>query len=212
MDELYDEDYFERGIETGKSCYQNYRWMPEATMSMAMTMIDLLGIKKDDTILDYGCALGYLVKAFRLLHRNAWGVDVSEYAIRNIDPAVKPYCSRWPFPTHPQLIFDFGIAKDVFEHIYPEELFILLRTTLSVRKLFVVVPLGENGKYFATPNDFDVTHINCEDFYWWEKQFQLGGWSVLWFGNQIDGIKDSYYEKYPEGHGFYILEKDGENE
>lgn len=70
---MYDREYFEYGVETGKSNYQNYRWIPELTIPMAMTIIDLLGIKPNESVLDYGCAKGYLVKALRMLHRNAWG-------------------------------------------------------------------------------------------------------------------------------------------
>ena len=32
MNEEYDEDYFEHGEATGKSCYTNYRWMPTRTL------------------------------------------------------------------------------------------------------------------------------------------------------------------------------------
>ena len=72
---VYNESYFERGLESGLSLYQNYRWIPELTIPMAMTIIDFLGIKRHQTILDFGCAKGFLVKAFRLLYRSAYGVD-----------------------------------------------------------------------------------------------------------------------------------------
>ena len=88
----YDEDYFENGIKTGKSCYENYRWLPELTIPMAMTIIDLLKIQRFETVLDFGCAKGYLVKAFKLLYRNAFGVDASPYAIANCDSEVANRC------------------------------------------------------------------------------------------------------------------------
>ncbi len=83
--EEFDRDYFERGIASGKSLYENYRWIPELTIPMAMTYIDTLGLKKEDRILDFGCAKGYVVKALRMLHRKAWGCDVSDYAIESSD-------------------------------------------------------------------------------------------------------------------------------
>ena len=33
--EYFNEDYYERGAETGKSLYSHYRWMPELTIPMA---------------------------------------------------------------------------------------------------------------------------------------------------------------------------------
>ena len=206
--QVYNKDYYEHGIETGVSCYQNYRWLPELTISMAMTMIDHLGIKRGESILDFGCAKGFLVKAFRLLGREAVGVDISEYAIANCDPAVKDYCDfahmrlgKWPNRQH----FHYCIAKDVFEHILESE---LEATLLSIReqssKLFVVVPLGENGKYTAEPNNYDVTHITCKPLSWWDDKLTEAGWLVEERRYHLAGIKDSYYEVYPEGHGFLV--------
>ena len=206
----FDADYYECGIETGKSCYQSYRWMPEATMAMAMSIIDALDIKPRHTILDYGCAKGYLVKALRILHRKAWGVDISEYAISQVDKETNGYCTTLEkfnngcdFPTH----FDFCIAKDVFEHIPKEELCELLQN-INVDKMFVVVPLGDNGKYFAPANDLDVTHIICEDQWWWRRLFQENGWRVTSMNPVMKGVKDSYTEAYPSAHGFYFLDRD----
>ena len=211
--DIYDKDYFERGIETGKSCYQNYRWMPEATMAMAMTLIDLLDIRRGDTVLDYGCAKGFLVKALRLLGRDAWGVDISKYAIENVDSFVKSQCFLKPDPRwrwKPGYIlgefpdqFDFCIVKDVFEHIPEEE----IENTLSwiqAKVLFAIIPLGDNGKFRAPANNLDVTHVTCHDEDWWKLALSRR-WQLIDFDFGIEGIKDSYYEKYPEAHGFFTL-------
>ena len=88
----YDADYFERGLESGKSCYQNYRWVPELTIPMTMTIIDYLKIPRGAKILDYGCAKGYLVRSMELLGRPAWGLDTSPYAIENLHPNIGKCC------------------------------------------------------------------------------------------------------------------------
>ena len=60
---IYDKNYYECGIESGKSLYTNYRWMPELTIPMCSRMIEHLKISSRDKILDFGCAKGYSVKA-----------------------------------------------------------------------------------------------------------------------------------------------------
>ena len=206
---MFDRDYYERGIETGKSCYQNYRWMPEPTLSMAMAIVDALNLKPHHLILDYGCAKGYLVKALRILHRQAWGVDISLYALSQVDKEVNGYCATldklYKLSTFPQK-FTHCIAKDVFEHIPKEELSQIIRL-LPADKMFVVVPLGKKGKYIAPSNDLDPTHVICEDQYWWKNLFESNGWNVIGIQPLIKGIKDSYRELYPFAHGFYFLER-----
>ncbi len=213
--EVYNEDYFERGLQKGVSCYMNYRWLPELTIPMAMTIIDYLGIGREHTILDFGCAKGYLVKAFRLLYRQAWGVDVSEYAIQNVDPTVKEYCHLIEDPNdvnHYDFVlndWDFIIAKDVFEHISEEGMRWFL-DRMYAKRVFAVIPLGDNGNYRCPVNDCDATHQICADETWWVKFFQDNGkWIVDDYTLRIDGIKDHYYEKYPTAHGFFILKRRG---
>ncbi len=206
--EYYDRDYYERGLETGKSCYSNYRWMPEQTMSMAMTMIDFLGIRRGQTVLDYGCSKGYLVKAFNLLHRNAWGVDVSKYAIDNVDVQVKDRCfsSLAELESRFEGTFDFCIAKDVFEHVCAPDLNLLLRR-INAERMLSIVPLGSDGQYRAPANDLDSSHVICEDEGWWVELFKSSGWVVKNFTFRVSGIKESYYNNYPDAHGFFYVEK-----
>ena len=205
----FDEDYFERGIETGKSCYQNYRWIPELTIPLAMTMIDYLGIQREHTVLDFGCAKGYLVKALRLLYRQAWGIDISDYAIANLDPEIRDFCWNIDITRFPSLSpghTDFCIAKDVFEHI-PKEALPNAIKAINADTLFAVIPLGENGSFVAPANDMDETHMSCQPPDWWENIFSENGWIIRESTLRVDGIKDTYYEKYPEAHGFFTLER-----
>jgi GT2 family glycosyltransferase len=44
------------------------------------------------TLLDVGCNTGLLVEKLRDRDVEAWGIDNSEVAIDNVDPAVQPYC------------------------------------------------------------------------------------------------------------------------
>ena len=39
--QYFDEDYYERGAETGKSLYSHYRWMPELTIPMSVSYTHL---------------------------------------------------------------------------------------------------------------------------------------------------------------------------
>ncbi len=204
---IYDADYFERGIETGKSNFQNYRWLPELTIPMAMSIVDLLEIKRGEPVLDYGCAKGYLVKALRLLHRDAWGADISEYALRQADKDIARYLvnadilvKRWinKVPTHYKNV----VCKDVLEHIPFIDLTFLLKN-LDCEKLFAVIPLGNNGKYNAPANDRDATHIVCEPESWWLKLFRDCGWAPTFVSNRVDGIKD-HYADIPNAHLFCV--------
>lgn len=200
----YDEDYYERGIATGKSCYENYRWIPELTIPMAMTIIDLLRIERGATVLDFGCAKGFLVKALRMLYRDAWGVDYSDYAISKLDAEVKEFCG----PIQSLLRYDgfeYMIAKDVLEHIEKGKIndwLMILRE--KGKKLLAIIPLGENGKYRVPAYEKDITHRIKENENWWVETFAKAGWNVEWYGFRVAGIKDNW-AMYERGNGFYVL-------
>ena len=111
----YNKDYYENGLIKGISGYQNYRWIPELTIPMAYHLIQNLPISNNQRILDYGCAKGYLVKALRLLGFDAYGVDVSEYAIDNVDSDIRKFCSLIKKTSKKNLLYqgyDWMIAKD----------------------------------------------------------------------------------------------------
>ena len=200
LKDFFDRDYFEAGLETGKSCYQNYKWMPEETVSLAMRFIDHFNLSREDLILDYGCSKGYLVKAFRLLHRRAFGFDISEYAISQVPKEVKDFC--W---SDDLLIKNFKlcIAKDVFEHVPLLALQDLLVKNLKAEKLFAVIPLGEKGVYRSRVNNLDPSHIVCYSEMEWMKFFEdTKQWVIDDFSFSFEGLKEHHPK---ESHGFFTL-------
>lgn len=206
----YDEDYYERGIESGKSLYTNYRWIPELTIPMCATLNEQLGIERGESILDFGCAKGFIVKAMRLLGRDAYGVDVSEYAIEKVDGAVAKYVDLikvgGPIPVRCHTAqYDWGLAKDVLEHVsYDMISDVLAELARKCSRLFVAVPLGGNGKYVVDAYNRDVTHMIKEPLEWWtdilEKHFFTESASHTMYN-----IKENYRE-HKNGNGFFVLE------
>jgi hypothetical protein len=205
-DTLYDEDYFERGIQSGKSCYEHYRWIPELTIPMAHFIVSHLGLRPGDSVLDYGCAKGYTVRALRLLGIEAYGCDISEYALENIDPDTRPNC--WLVNTGlpvPFSMVEWILSKDVLEHMSESDLDKFLIQSLECGQAFHVIPLGDNGKFRIPEYSKDITHRLAKDEQWWIERFESHGWVVDRFSWAMTGIKENWTSRYPKGNGFFIL-------
>ena len=210
----YDEDYFERGPILGISGYQNYSWMPELTIRMAHKLVLELPIRPGQSVLDFGCAKGFLVKALRILDVDATGVDVSAYAIAHADGAVREHCRRIRDVHDPALFaghHDWMLAKDVFEHLVPEDLAALLqRARGHVDRIFIAVPLAaddESGKYIVAQYDQDVTHRIAKSMAWWTRLFEQQGWRVVRAAHVFPGCKENWTKAWPESNGFFVIER-----
>jgi cyclopropane fatty-acyl-phospholipid synthase-like methyltransferase len=159
MSEVFDSDYYLRGKETGKSNYSNYRFLPEETGAYAMHLRNHLFLSPHDTICDFGCARGYLVRVLRNMRMKAIGYDISKWATENCEPSVREYIFNH-FPCGLGF-FDWIHAKDVMEHIQLTELGkIIAQLSERVKKgIFLIVPLADkNGKYIYPPDELDPTH------------------------------------------------------
>lgn len=206
---VYDADYYLNGVKSGKSLYENYRWLPDLTLPIARVIAEHLGIRPRETVLDYGCARGYLVKAFRLHGIPAYGVDISEWAVENADPDVKDdlICGA-----HPSGHFDWFLAKDVLEHIEEADLEILVSEMLghSTSGCFVVVPLSrKKGERYVCPDyEKDVTHKIRWDIHTWIDLFARHnrGRFTMEASLRIRGIKDNYRD-WPDGNGFITMRR-----
>lgn len=203
----FTEDYFLRGKETGVSNFTNYRWMPDASVAWAVALKRFLGIQEGESVLDVGAARGYYCKALRMLGVEAYGYDVSVWAVENCHPDVKPFMS-----THLNgSDYDFIYAKDVAEHIPPEELIFLVKHLLTHarKKVFFIVPLAESkdGAYVHPKEELDKTHVN---------RWTLPDW-LAFFGKQTSSFVITGGYRYPwlkpgayeveQGYGFITLER-----
>lgn len=197
---MYDADYFLRGKETGKSLYENYRWLPDLTIPMVRAIIVHCDIWSSDHILDFGCARGYTVRAFRELGYDAFGYDISEWALENCDVAVKKYLRGGELLSCED--YEWIIAKDVLEHVpnvsdVLEELF-----SIAEEGIFVVVPLSmfDGQPYAVEDYEKDVTHIHRLSLASWVRLFLRPGWSVT-ASYAVPGVKDNYAD-HTYGNGF----------
>jgi predicted TPR repeat methyltransferase len=210
LSEFFDKDYYENGICTGKSCYVNYRWMPEITIKLAYNLIKHLNLNEHDTLLDYGCAKGYLVKALRILDVDAFGCDSSEYAISTVDTDVMDFC--YNVESKDNVInqnYDWLMTKDVLEHMTEADIDQLLtESSKKVKNMFHVIPLGiKNGKFIIQEYHDDPSHIQIQTEKWWTEKFNNHGWEVVSFSYKVNGIKSNWTEKYDKGNGFFTLKR-----
>jgi 2-polyprenyl-3-methyl-5-hydroxy-6-metoxy-1,4-benzoquinol methylase len=201
----YDSDYYLRGRESGKSLYEDYRWLPELTVPMVQAIDEHLDLSKRDVILDYGCARGYTVKAFReALGIECYGVDISEWAIANADESTKPYLSCTD-KIPPGM--DWIIAKDVLEHV-PNVADVITEMMESAKQgLFAVVPLSmiDGNPYVVESYEHDVTHIHRLCLSSWARMFMRPGWSVTG-SYMVRGVKGNY-AAFEWGNGFITAKR-----
>jgi len=80
----YGQMYFDGPREYGYGGYRyDGRWKP-----VAKDIVEHFGLEKGDRVLDVGCGKGFLVKDLLDLGIDAYGLDISEYALMNCEPEV----------------------------------------------------------------------------------------------------------------------------
>lgn len=158
---LYDRKYFEGG--RSKSNYGNYEESSRGpSLILANTLRDLFA---PETALEVGCAVGNTVKALRGLNIEAFGVDISEWAVTQ---ANVPFIRRLDFSKDGLAgEFDLVFCYDVVEHIPQERLSFAMKNLWKVTgKWLVIVPAMYPEGTTSDPNE--PTHLIFHDRQWWE--------------------------------------------
>jgi len=119
------------------------------------------------SVLDAGCAKGFLVEGFHSAGVEAWGRDISEYAIQNVHPSIKDYCAVGSIADPLPQKYDLIISIEVIEHMPLEE---------SIRAIENLCKHTDNILISSSPYDFkEVTHINVHPPDFWVRQFARFG-------------------------------------
>jgi len=116
----YGEDYFDGSRDVGYGGYRyDGRWV-----SVAKDIITQYCLKPGDRVLDVGCAKGFLVKDLLAEGIDAYGMDVSQYALMHCEPEVVGRlqigsAEILPFPDHS---FDVVLAINSLHNLKKPEL------------------------------------------------------------------------------------------
>lgn len=159
--DLYDARYFATGC--GRSYRRDEEWLSFFGSIADHIMRDI----RPSTVLDVGCAMGFLVEALRQRGAEAFGVDISEYAIRKAHPDIQPYC--WvgsmtdPFPQK----YDLIVCIEVLEHL-PHR-----KAEQAVENL---CRHSDDVLFSSNPLDYkEATHFNVQPPEYWAKLFARQG-------------------------------------
>lgn len=119
------------------------------------------------TVLDAGCAIGFLVEALRGRGVEAWGIDISEYAIEQVPETIRPFCWAGSVTDELERDYDLVVCIEVLEHLPPH-----------LAPIAVANFCGHtNGVLFsASPDGFrDPTHLNVQPTDYWVELFGRHG-------------------------------------
>ncbi len=121
-------------------------------------------------VLDAGCAKGFLVEALRDRGIEAYGIDLSEYAISEARRDIRQYCRVASLldPIHER--FDLIVCIEVLEHI-PEH--------LAPRVIANLCRSTDDILFSSTPDDFaEATHVNVRPQSYWNALFSEQGFDL----------------------------------
>jgi 2-polyprenyl-3-methyl-5-hydroxy-6-metoxy-1,4-benzoquinol methylase len=184
MKNIFSEQYF-KSVN-----YVNYLEREEKYKKLAKELMLFLEnaslINKSNSILDYGCAVGFLTKSiFDLGYKNIYGVDISDWAIKK----AKKYNLTFSKKINKQS--DIMIVLDVFEHMTDADIKKSLKKTnpnIIICRIPVCKNIGEN--FYLEVSRKDFTHINCKTKNEWKSFFKKNGYQFCLHLN-LNTIYDS---------------------
>lgn len=165
MNSKYNSYFFNEFYENngGGNYMDREQWTPLFN-KIADEIIELYNPK---TVLDAGCAMGYLVEALRDRGVEAYGFDISEYTIARVREDIKPYCFVHSIdealPENIPQKFDLIITIEVLEHLYPEKGKEAIQNLCNYTNTII---------FTSTPDDIeDCTHVNVQLLEYWARIF-----------------------------------------
>lgn len=115
------------------------------------------------TVLDAGCAIGFLVEALRDRGVDARGFDISDYAISQVPEQLKPYCTLGSVTDEIEGTYDLITCIEVLEHLPPAD---------AERALDNLSRRTDRILFSSSPDDDrEPTHVNLKPLEAWVGAF-----------------------------------------
>ncbi|MEA3346195.1 MAG: glycosyltransferase, partial [Chloroflexota bacterium] len=161
VSELYDACYFATGC--GRPYDRDEKWLRFFDAIAERIIRDI----QPSTVLDAGCAMGFLVEALRQRGVEAFGLDVSKYAIQNVHPDIQSYCWTGSVTDPLPRTYDLIVCIEVLEHLPPRE------AEQAVENL---CRHADDILFSSTPLDYkEPTHSNVQPPEYWAELFARHG-------------------------------------
>jgi hypothetical protein len=159
---IFDEYYYATGC--GRPYGRDPAWLD---------FFDKVGARIQSTIqpasvLDAGCAWGLLVEALRRRDVDAFGVDVSEFAVQKAHPDVRRFCWVGSLAEPLPGAYDLVVCIEVLEHMPPEQAGQAIGNLCSISRDIL---------FSSTPFDYkEATHFNVRPPEYWAEAFARQGY------------------------------------
>lgn len=157
----YDADYYKS--HCGEDYERGHGW-EETFGDYADRIIKEINPHKT---LDVGCAKGYMVEALRDRGVEAYGIDVSEYAVSEARKDIEPYC-RVQSVLHPlEEKYDLITCIEVLEHLDNKDI------PLAIQRM---CEAADDILFSSTPFDYtEESHVSVHAPEYWAEQFAYNG-------------------------------------
>lgn len=162
----YDRFYYQSygGIGGSREYRRDEHWLGFFGYIAERTVTDI----GPRTALDAGCAMGFLVEALRDRGVEAFGVDISEYALEQVREDIRPYCTLGsvtePFPHQS---YDLIFCIETLEHL----------PALEAERAVANICSHTNDVIFSsTPIHYkEASHLNVQPPEYWAELFARHG-------------------------------------
>lgn len=158
---VYDEIYYRSHCG---DCYERGHGWEQIFAGQAERIVKELTPKKT---LDVGCAVGYLVEGLRDRGVDAWGIDISDYAISKVREDIKPYCNIGSAVDEITEKYDLITCIEVMEHLKPEEYNKAIENMCKATDTIL---------FSSTPFDYnEESHYSINNSGYWSRIFAYNG-------------------------------------
>jgi Methyltransferase domain len=159
--ELFNEYYYRHGC--GRPYERTPEWL-EFFDRIAERIVREIG---PHTALDAGCAMGFLVEGLRARGVEAFGIDISEYALSQVRPDLQPFCQPGSITDPLPRRYDLVMCIEVLEHLPPQD---------GDQAIANLCQASDDILFSSTPFDFrEATHFNVQPPEHWAERFALQG-------------------------------------
>ena len=117
--------------------------------------------------LDAGCAMGFLVEALRDRGVEAYGFDISDFALSQAREDIRPFLWQASAATPLERDYDVIISTEVLEHLSPMEAEAAVENICNHTRDVI---------FSSSPDDFrEATHLNVRGPEYWAELFAQHG-------------------------------------